>query len=78
LSTCLLAGVFSLPQASQNDQIILHKGSDSFEWWSKPTTESTLKVYIFNVTNVEEFVQEGKKPKLKELGPYVYKMKVER
>lgn len=30
-----------------------------------------FKVYIFNVTNVDE-IQKGGQPKLEEIGPYVY------
>lgn len=31
----------------------------------------TFKVYVFNITNPNEFAN-GSKPKVKELGPYVF------
>lgn len=31
----------------------------------------TFKIYVFNVTNTEE-INNGEKPKLAEIGPYVY------
>lgn len=76
--SCFAVGVLNEPQSSINEKIVLHKGSDAFEWWSKPSTEeTTVKIFIFSITNIDEFL-EGTKAKLSELGPYVYKMKVER
>ncbi len=31
-----------------------------------------MRIYIFNVTNVDEFLNNGSKPVLQEIGPYVY------
>lgn len=31
-----------------------------------------MHVYIYNVTNADEFLNNGEKPALQELGPYVY------
>ena len=39
--------------------------------WIDPPVEPKLKIYIFNFTNPEEFLQ-GAKPDLVELGPYVF------
>lgn len=31
-----------------------------------------MKIYIYNVTNVDEFLNDKRKPILQELGPYTY------
>ncbi|OAD57791.1 Scavenger receptor class B member 1, partial [Eufriesea mexicana] len=48
-----------------------------FELWKKPPIEVYLKVYIFNITNAEEFLKGGKNLKVNEIGPYVYQEVVE-
>lgn len=48
-------------------------GGQSFGWWSKPPVTPTMRVYVYNVTNADEFLNNGSKPILDELGPYVYK-----
>ena len=40
--------------------------------WLKPPVETHLTAYGFNVTNPEEVMQGGK-PKLEEVGPFVYR-----
>ncbi|XP_044738867.1 scavenger receptor class B member 1 isoform X2 [Chrysoperla carnea] len=53
-------------------EIVLRGNSDTFRWWSKPPVVPVLKVYIYNVTNADEFLNNGSKPIVEELGPYVY------
>lgn len=59
-------------------QITLRPGSQTFEMWRKPPVHPVIKVYIYNVTNADEFLnvlapgEEREKPILDELGPYVY------
>ncbi|KOC63072.1 Scavenger receptor class B member 1 [Habropoda laboriosa] len=43
-----------------------------FELWKKPPINVYLKVYIFNITNADEFLEGGEKLKVEEVGPYVY------
>ena len=43
-----------------------------FDKWRELPIPLTFKIYVFNVTNTEE-VNEGSKPEVKEIGPYVYK-----
>lgn len=46
--------------------------------WRKPPVHPVLKVYVYNVTNADEFLtlpangEERQKPILEELGPFVY------
>lgn len=56
-----------------DSQVVLRKGGQSYGWWSKPPVEPKIKVYVYNVTNADEFLNNGSKPILEELGPYVYK-----
>nr|AGF87120.1 sensory neuron membrane protein 2 [Agrotis ipsilon] len=50
----------------------LENNSMMFDKWLKLPMPLDFKVYIFNVTNVDE-VNRGQKPMLQEIGPYVYK-----
>lgn len=61
-----------------DDQITLRPGSQTFEMWRKPPVHPVIKVYVYNVTNADEFLtlpangEERQKPILEELGPFVY------
>jgi hypothetical protein len=53
--------------------------SDSYYMWVKPSPKPYFKVYIFNYTNVPEFEsKEADKLNVKELGPYVYEVSLDR
>jgi hypothetical protein len=66
------------------DNIIFSKlaivpDSDSYYMWVKPSPKPYFKVYIFNYTNVPEFEsKEADKLNVKELGPYVYEVSLDR
>ena len=45
-------------------------GGRTFGWWKEPPATPQMHVYIYNVTNTDEFLNNGKKPALQELGPY--------
>ncbi|CRL06895.1 CLUMA_CG019504, isoform A [Clunio marinus] len=55
----------------------LWNGTLSFHYWQRPGVIRLTKVYIFNVTNPEEFLN-GEKPKLVEVGPFVYREDMEK
>ncbi|EZA58061.1 hypothetical protein DMN91_006308 [Ooceraea biroi] len=59
-------------------QLRLRNGSLSFHYWQKPGVIRLTKVYIFNMTNVEGFLQFNEKPKLQEVGPFVYREDMEK
>lgn len=50
----------------------LVNGSEAFELWRDIPLPAFQRVYFFNLTNPYEFLQEGKKPKLQEVGPYTF------
>ncbi|XP_066255655.1 scavenger receptor class B member 1 isoform X1 [Euwallacea similis] len=61
-----------------NHEVTLRDGSQTTQWWAKPPVVPMIKVYIYNVTNADEFLNNGTKPILDELGPYVYVEKWEK
>lgn len=69
----ILAAVFpKLVDILLNREIALRDGGRTFGWWREPPVSPQLSVYIYNVTNADEFLNDGEKPTLEELGPYVY------
>lgn len=56
----------------------LMNGSLSYHYWQRPGIIRLTKVYIFNVTNAEGFLNHGEKPKLTEIGPFVYREDMEK
>ncbi|PZC70804.1 hypothetical protein B5X24_HaOG214884 [Helicoverpa armigera] len=54
-------------------ELKLWNGSLSYSYWHKPGVIRLTKVYIFNVTNPQAFLENGEKPKLVEVGPFVYR-----
>lgn len=75
----ILAGIFtglfftSMFNAIIDSQVILKEGSQTFGWWAKPPVTPYIKVYIYNVTNADEFLNNGSKPIVDEIGPYIYR-----
>lgn len=69
----VLAAVFpNLIDIVINKQVALRDGGRTFRWWREPPVSPKLRVYIYNVTNADEFLNNGEKPVLQEIGPYVY------
>lgn len=73
IAAAILAAVFpKLVEMVMNREIALREGGRTFNWWREPPVSPRISVYIFNVTNADEFLNDGEKPALNELGPYVY------
>jgi hypothetical protein len=51
---------------------MLREGGQVFNLWKKPPVHPMMNIYVYNVTNADEFLNNGDKPILDELGPYVY------
>lgn len=51
----------------------MHRFYPDFIWWKTPEPEVLLRVFVFNITNSEDFI-EGRDTKLKlqEVGPIVF------
>jgi hypothetical protein len=55
--------------------LVLKNNTKTMEWWENSPIQPLLKVYIFNYTNIDDYLNnpKGKKIKVQEVGPYVYK-----
>lgn len=48
-------------------------------YWVKPPIDPVLKIYVFNYTNIADVLNGvDKRIKLEEIGPYVYRERVEK
>lgn len=55
-------------------KLVMSEGDEAFEMWKKPEAHVYLKVYIFNITNRDEFMSGiDEKLRFQEVGPYVYR-----
>ena len=55
-------------------KVVFSEGGEIFELWRKPPVDLYLKVYLWNVTNHEEYIsKKADKLIFQEVGPYVYK-----
>lgn len=70
-SLFLFAGFPAVLKWQIKKQICLKPGTEIRDMWTAFPLPLDFKVYLFNVTNAEE-IQEGKKPKLQEVGPFFY------
>ncbi|KAK4878304.1 hypothetical protein RN001_010810 [Aquatica leii] len=52
---------------------VFSDGGEIFEMWRKPPVELYLRVFLFNVTNKDAFLNGEEKLRVEEVGPYVYK-----
>ncbi|XP_050438668.1 scavenger receptor class B member 1-like isoform X2 [Adelges cooleyi] len=54
-------------------KLVMAEGDEAFKMWKTPDVQIHLKVYIFNITNREEFLAGKEKLRFQEVGPYVYR-----
>lgn len=59
-------------------ELAIREGGRSYKWWKQPPVVPRMQIYIYNVTNADEFLNNGDKPVLQELGPYVYTQRWEK
>ncbi|XP_027850047.2 scavenger receptor class B member 1-like [Aphis gossypii] len=73
-----LIAVFDPYRLLLNWKLVMVEGGEAFELWKTPQAAVYVKVYIFNVTNHEEFLAGiDKKLRFQEVGPYIYREKME-
>ncbi|XP_068241580.1 lysosome membrane protein 2-like isoform X2 [Palaemon carinicauda] len=70
----MLAGYDTVVHTVAVDQMVLRQGSQKYEAWVDTPVPVYYRVFVFNLTNPEEFMN-GDRPRVKETGPYVYLMK---
>ncbi|KAK0166886.1 hypothetical protein PV327_004357 [Microctonus hyperodae] len=69
----VLAALFpNIMEVIINHEVALRNGSRAYGWWKEPPVVPRMNIYIYNVTNADEFLNNGAKPILEELGPYIY------
>lgn len=57
-----------------NWKVEFSEGGEIFDIWRKPDVDLYLKVYLWNITNHEDYLAgRAEKLKFQEVGPYVYK-----
>ena len=54
-------------------KLIFADEGEIFELWKEPPVELYIKIYLFNITNAEAFMDGTEKMKVEEIGPYVYR-----
>ncbi|OQR75811.1 protein croquemort-like, partial [Tropilaelaps mercedesae] len=52
--------------------LVIDPSNEVYESWQEPPIDIYVKLYLFNYTNPEK-MQAGLKPKVEELGPFVYR-----
>jgi hypothetical protein len=59
--------------------VILKNNSDILDWWLRPPIDPIVKVYVFNYTNIERFLNgTDAKISVEEVGPYSYREHIEK
>lgn len=74
LIVAIVMATWGFPQIIKHQikkQVQIEPSGKMFEKWRKLPMPLTFKIYVFNVTNPDE-INKGEKPKLQEIGPYVY------
>lgn len=60
-------------------KLVYAQNTTAAEWWQSPPISPQLRVYIFNYTNAQEYLDgEADKMEVQELGPYIYKEQVKK
>ncbi|KAF7285884.1 hypothetical protein GWI33_009362 [Rhynchophorus ferrugineus] len=55
-------------------KLVFGPGGEIYSLWQRPPVELYLKVYLWNITNKDEYMNgKDKKLKFQEVGPYVYR-----
>jgi hypothetical protein len=76
-----LSALFSLPLVILKliySKLVLNPKNPSFELWKDLPLPIFQKFYFFNVTNPSEVQKNGDRPRLQEVGPFVYRMDIKK
>ncbi|CAB3378163.1 Hypothetical predicted protein [Cloeon dipterum] len=61
-----------------SQQLVIEKDTEVYDVWVKPPVKPIVNIFVFNYTNVAEFTAGKEKLKVKEVGPYVYRLSLEK
>lgn len=53
-------------------QVPIRNNTDAFKKWQKLAVPMTIRFYLFNVTNADHVIRFGEKPRVEQVGPYVF------
>ncbi|KAK9685321.1 CD36 family [Popillia japonica] len=78
--TCIVIGCYIIYSQNASKHIMqevaketrLENGTEQYDRWKKQSVGLKFKVYLFNVTNPDEIVENGATPIVREIGPFVY------
>lgn len=54
-------------------KLLLADNGEIFNLWKSPPVNLYIKIYLFNITNVDAFLRGEEKMRVEEVGPYVYR-----
>jgi len=66
----LLEGMF---QSTVKKQLVLKEGTQAFKAWKDAPTPVYMSYYLFNYTNADDVVNKLAKPRVSQVGPFVYR-----
>ena len=56
-----------------NQSLVMSPTSDLYKLWQDPPVQPELRVYLFNLTNIDDWMNGSvEKLHVEEVGPYVY------
>ena len=54
-------------------KLVFSEGGEIYGIWKTPPVELYIKIYLYNITNSEQFLNGSEKMNIAECGPYVYR-----
>lgn len=73
LTSGVLIRIFHPYELIYQWKLVFGEGGEIFTLWAKPPIDLYCKIYLFNITNAEEFLAGKEKMRVEQVGPYVYK-----
>ncbi|XP_044572457.1 scavenger receptor class B member 1 isoform X4 [Drosophila ananassae] len=73
ITTAVLVKVFQPYDLIFKWKLIMAEGGEIFNLWAQPPVDLYIKIYLFNITNAEDFLAGREQLKVEQVGPYVYK-----
>ena len=77
LSLAVLSHFFvpGMIQSLINQSLVIGPESDLLLLWEEPPIQPIMSIYMFNYTNVDQWLNGSEALKVEELGPYIYQEK---
>ncbi|KAL1489473.1 hypothetical protein ABEB36_014361 [Hypothenemus hampei] len=73
----LASFIFSPLQMLLNIRLEMRPGFPQYDWWAYPPDEVLLKIYLFNITNSDRFLNGiDSRLHVEEVGPIIYREKI--